>query len=247
MSKIKIILNVLKKDVEYKTLIDVVDNKTPSGWSELFEKARPELLDISDILDEQEIEFGPYYPKKEDIFRAFHLTPLNRVRVVIIGQDPYHDKTKTTGEIRARGMSFSVSKTSDIPPSLRNIFKELAQSIPEFKTPKHGDLTYWAIQGVLMLNFALTVGAGRPGSHKKLWIGFIHHVIEFIIKTNPNTIFVLWGRKAADIKKMISGRCTILEAAHPSPYSAHKGFFGCKHFKIINEYLANDPIDWNVL
>jgi len=242
-------LNIVSPIQQTWTLMDILDKRPPRGWEKIFQSARPEIEDLQEDLEKDEQQYGCYYPEKKNLFRAFDLTPLDRVRVIIVGQDPYHNLTKTTREIRAQGLSFSVSKLSDIPPSLLNIFKELRSDIPEFVQPSHGDLSSWALQGVLLLNSCLTVLPNQPGSHKKIWNGVLYRIIEAIVDINNKAIFVLWGRKAQELKKMIRGRCPVLEAGHPSSMNAKGGFLGCKHFSQINTLLANvgsQPIDWNL-
>jgi len=179
------------------------------------------------------------YPPREEIFSAFNLTPLDSVRVVILGQDPYH------GENQAHGLAFSVKAPCVPPPSLKNIFKELNIS------PDHGDLTHWAQQGVFLLNTVLTVRQAQANSHrKKGWEEFTDSVISAISKENDFVIFVLWGSPAQKKKKLIDEqKHLILESVHPSPLSAYRGFFGCDHFNKINESLrskGHQTIDWNL-
>ena len=184
------------------------------------------------------------YPKGGDTFSAFNLCSFNSTKVVIIGQDPYH------GSGQAHGLSFSVPKGIKPPPSLRNIFKELHTDL-NFEIPNYGDLTTWAQQGVLLLNAALTVREKEAGSHQKLgWENFTDRIIEKISKKKEGIIFLLWGafaqRKSIliDVKKH-----HILTAAHPSPFSAYRGFFGCKHFSKTNEILIKNnqqPINWKL-
>lgn len=183
------------------------------------------------------------YPPDADIFNAFKLTSPDNLKVVIIGQDPYH------GENQAHGLCFSVLKGNKIPPSLRNIYKELIADIPDFEAPAHGDLSSWAEQGVLLLNTVLTVEHSQAHSHKKVgWEMFTDSVISTINTEFENVIFLLWGAPAQKKAKLIDGqRHFILEAVHPSPLSAHRGFFGCKHFSKTNEILTSigkEEIDW---
>ena len=173
------------------------------------------------------------FPKEKDIFTAFDLTAFDDVKVVILGQDPYH------GSGQAHGLSFSVLPEIKIPPSLRNMYKELAQDIEGFVIPEHGYLESWAKQGVLLLNTVLTVEEGKAHSHAKLgWETFTDSIIEQLNKNKENIIFLLWGahaqKKGANID---ATRHSILKAPHPSPLSAHRGFFGCKHFSQVNELL----------
>lgn len=183
------------------------------------------------------------FPKEQDVFKAFELTPLDAVKVVIIGQDPYH------GLNQAHGLSFSVNKGVKIPPSLQNIFKEL-QTDDNCPIPTHGNLTHWAKQGVLLLNATLTVREGLPGSHqKKGWETFTDAVINYISDEKKQVVFLLWGNYAKTKAALIDAdKHLILEAAHPSPL-ARGAFFGCKHFSKTNAYLISrqiKPIDWNL-
>jgi uracil-DNA glycosylase len=185
------------------------------------------------------------YPPGSQIFNAFNFTSFDDVRVVILGQDPYH------GPKQAHGLSFSVPEGIKPPPSLANIFKELQSDVGLQIPDNYGDLTAWARQGVLLLNGALTVREGEPFSHAKFgWAKFTDAVIEKISDEKENIIFILWGKFAQDKKGLIDeGKHFILQAAHPSPFSAHKGFFGCKHFSLTNEILVKigkQPIDWNI-
>ncbi len=230
------------------SIIDVVRRRAPIGWRCVFKDADNELEDISDIIENDKKIHGQYFPDTKNLFKAFEMTPLNQVKVVITGQDPYHG-INHDGTPQAQGMSFSVKRGTKIPSSLVNIFKEIKNTTEGFRVPSHGDLSRWARQGVLLLNSCLTVRPGNPGSHKELWYSFIKKVINAILNTNPNCIFIMWGRQAQKIKKMLGERATILEAAHPSGRSAFQGFFGCNHFNMVNQLLMEKgirPIDWNI-
>ena len=183
------------------------------------------------------------YPPGNLIFNAFNHTPFDKVKVVIIGQDPYH------GAHQAHGLSFSVQQGIAIPPSLRNIYKELAADIPDFKIPSHGELTKWADQGVLLLNASLTVRAGEANSHQnKGWEKFTDAAIRALAEKREGIIFLLWGRFAQTKAAFIdANKHHILKAPHPSPLA--QGFIGCKHFSKANEILAKEGrevIDWQV-
>jgi uracil-DNA glycosylase len=192
-----------------------------------------------------EIELGKtIFPKGKHIFNAFYHTPLPQVKVVIIGQDPYH------GPGQANGLSFSVNRATPIPPSLLNIYKELHRDIG-LKIPSHGDLTHWAEQGVFLLNASLTVRSGEPMSHAQIgWSIFTDRVIETISQRRINVVFLLWGKFAKEKSKLIDpNKHLVLTAPHPSPLSAHQGFLGCEHFSKCNQYLVKkgiDPIDWQL-
>ena len=184
------------------------------------------------------------FPPGQDIFNAFHLTPLGEVKVVILGQDPYH------GDGQAHGLCFSVNKGVEIPPSLVNIYKELQMDLG-CEIPSHGDLTAWARQGVLLLNTVLTVRAHQAFSHRGHgWEEFTDAAIRALNTQDRPMGFMLWGRPAREKKRLLTNpKHLILEAAHPSPLSASKGFFGCRHFSQCNAYLSANhiaPIDWQI-
>ena len=184
------------------------------------------------------------YPPKQDIFSAFHLTPLEDVKAVIIGQDPYHE------EGQAHGLCFSVRPGIEIPPSLKNIYQELHDDLGCY-IPHNGFLEKWARQGVLLLNTVLTVRAHRAFSHSDIgWQQFTDAVLRAVDKEDRPIAFMLWGRPAQAKKALITNpRRLVLEAAHPSPLSAYRGFFGCRHFSKVNEYLRKngiEPIDWQI-
>ncbi len=184
----------------------------------------------------------PVYPHPKHIFRAFDLCPFKEVKVVILGQDPYH------GRGQANGLSFAVPDDIRLPPSLQNIYKEIESDLGK-KVEWRGDLERWARQGVLLLNATLTVRAGAPGSHQRRgWERFSDAVIRVLSEEREHLVFLLWGRYAKEKGSVIdSEKHYILSAAHPSPFSADKGFFGCRHFSKTNKYLTAhgmDPIIW---
>jgi uracil-DNA glycosylase len=183
------------------------------------------------------------YPKGGNIFKAFDSTPLNRVKVVILGQDPYH------GEGQAHGLSFSVQEGVHQPPSLQNIFKELRDDLG-IPLPNTGNLELWAQRGVFLLNSVLTVRAGLPASHSKIgWSLFTDRVISILSEKREGVVFMLWGNYARSKRELIDhNKHLVLEAAHPSPL-ARGAFFGCRHFSKANEYLiakGKDPVNWNL-
>lgn len=184
------------------------------------------------------------YPPKSDIFRALKLTPFENVKVVIVGQDPYH------GEGEANGLSFSVSKGIKLPPSLKNIFQELHDDVG-VDIPVNGDLTKWAEEGVLMLNAVLTVKKDSPASHKNLgWELFTDYIIKILNKKETPVVFILWGNFAKEKSALITNKKHyIISSVHPSPFSARNGFFGSKPFSKANQFLINNnikPIDWSL-
>ncbi len=183
----------------------------------------------------------PVYPDMYDIFNALKITDYNAVKAVILGQDPYH------GPGQAHGLSFSVKDGIQPPPSLVNIFKEYNSDLG-YPIPKSGDLTKWAVNGVLLLNTVLTVRGGEAASHRGLgWEIFTDRIIELLNKREKPIVFILWGRFARDKKKLITNpNHFILEAAHPSPLSAYNGFYGSRPFSKTNEFLADDPVNWKL-
>lgn len=185
----------------------------------------------------------PVYPPPHDVFRSFELCPFHAVRVVILGQDPYH------GPRQAHGLSFSVTSGIAIPPSLQNIYKEIEHDIGTPAQRTSGDLTLWAQQGVFLLNSVLTVFANQPASHRSIgWETFTDQVIAALSGERSNIVFLLWGSFAKSKASYIdTAKHLVLTAAHPSPFSAHNGFFGCGHFSKANEYLEQHglaPIVW---
>lgn len=244
-SKIKIRIRPIP-DQGWK-LIDIVYQCYPGGWYNTFNSAIHSLAEISEALEHEERVIGPYYPLKKDIFNAFHLCPLNNVKVVILGQDPYAN-TGPNGKPQAMGLSFSVTRDTPIPKTLRNIYAALKNSYPDFHIPYHGDLTSWARQGVLMLNCALTVKARVSRSHLGMWSTFLNAVLTDIGYVNKNCIYLLWGRPAQKMKKQLKGAPVVLEWCHPSPNNQNK-FHSCDHFLKVNQILAEqgkEPIDWTI-
>jgi uracil-DNA glycosylase len=245
-------LNILKAPIDQTWDVHrIAKEAPPSTWESVFGEAVEELIEISRWLDEQESTYGQYYPNKEDLFAAFNYTPLSKVKVVILGQDPYHQTISLNGKSipRAMGLSFSVRLGDEIPSSLKNIFTELKDTIRGFIQPDHGDLRDWARQGILLLNSCLTVQPGKAGSHGDIWLGFITKIFRAISIANPQCIYVLWGKKAQELKPMLGEKSIVFEAAHPSGLSAKKGFFKCNHFNLINETLIRQGrpgINWHL-
>lgn len=196
-----------------------------------FDKPYFEALVV--FLKQQKAEGKTIFPPGPQIFAAFDYTAFEDTRVVIIGQDPYH------GQGQAHGLCFSVNKGVNVPPSLQNMYKELKTDVEGFEIPNHGDLSHWAKQGVLMLNATLTVEKDKAGSHQgKGWEVFTDAVIRAISTQKEHVVFILWGKFAQSKAQLIdASKHLILMAAHPSPFSAYNGFFGCKHFSKTNDYL----------
>ena len=218
-----------------------------NSWKEFIaaESTKEYYLKLKQVIDKA-YATEVIYPPKEDIYNAFKHCPLDKVKVVILGQDPYH------GAGQAHGLSFSVNKGIALPPSLRNIYRELEQDV-DFINPNHGDLTYWAKQGVLLLNDVLTVKAASAGSHQKLgWEQFTEHVISFLSEQKSDLVFMLWGNHALKKgKKIDRAKHLVLVSGHPSPMSANQGkWFGNKHFSQANTFLVSkgkQPIDWQLV
>ncbi len=192
----------------------------------------------------QEYQTQTIYPDMYDIFNALRYTSYSQVKVVILGQDPYH------GEGQAHGLCFSVKRGVEPPPSLKNIFKEIQYELG-LEPPEHGELTDWAKQGVLLLNTALTVRAGQANSHRGMgWEIFTDKIISLLNDREAPMVFLLWGANARQKKELITNpNHLVLTSAHPSPLSAYNGFFGCGHFKECNLFLQKhqlDPIDWQI-
>lgn len=202
---------------------------------------KPYMGKLEKLLDGEKV---PVYPPRVQIFAALNHTPVDAVRVCIIGQDPYH----AAGQ--AMGLAFSVPRGVAVPSSLRNIYKELGSNIPTFKPPKHGDLTAWATRGVLLLNTSLTVREADAGSHAKQgWETFTDAIVQTLNFREDPVVFLLWGKHAQDKAKKIRAHHKLLKSAHPSGLSASKGFFGNKHFSQCNALLqamGKDPIDWSL-
>ncbi|TLU67299.1 uracil-DNA glycosylase [Thalassotalea litorea] len=217
------------------------------SWQSFFaaQKGQAYFQEIEQALRAQRHAGQVIYPPDEQLFRAFELTPLDKVKVVVLGQDPYH------GPEQAHGLAFSVNPKVKLPPSLRNIFKELEQDIEGFNVPVSGDLTSWAKQGVLLLNTVLSVQQGKAHSHSKLgWEIFTHNVMLELNSQQRPIVYLLWGTHAQNKGKVIdNSNHQVLTAVHPSPLSAYRGFFGCRHFSLANEFLkkqGEQPIDWQL-
>ena len=217
----------------------------PESWLAVIEDefATPQTHALKTFLVHERKQFT-VYPPGRDMFNAFWLTPFESVRVVILGQDPYH------GSDQAHGLCFSVRKGVRPPPSLQNIFKELNRDCG-ISLPSHGDLSHWANQGVLLLNTVLSVRAHQANSHRgQGWEQLTDRIIAELNQRHSNLVFVLWGSAAGRKAQMIDGRKhLILRSPHPSPLSAHRGFFGCGHFSQINEHLGrhgSPAIDWSL-
>ena len=225
-----------------------MDVKIEASWAVVLknEFTKPYFQQIVTFLKTEKAAGKTIYPPGPLIFNAFNQTPFNKVKVVILGQDPYH------GPGQAHGLSFSVPNGIKPPPSLINIFKEIQADIGVAMPLQYGNLTRWAEQGILLLNAALTVRANEPFSHAKFgWADFTDAVIQKISDQRSGIVFLLWGKFAQEKQNLIDEtKHFVLKAAHPSPFSADKGFFGCKHFSRTNDLLVKQglsPIDWKLL
>ena len=218
-----------------------------SSWLKVLESEfqKEYMLSLKQFLQAEKQQKKVIFPPSPEIFNAFNLTPFDEVKVVIIGQDPYH------GYGQAHGLSFSVKDHVKLPPSLQNIYKELETDISDFKIPTTGNLTKWAKQGVLLLNATLTVEANKAGSHQKRgWETFTDAAIKAVSDYKTGVVFILWGRFAQEKERLIdTSKHYVIKSAHPSPFSAYSGFFGSKPFSKTNAYLTQqnlEPIDWQV-
>jgi len=223
-----------------------MDVKIEESWKEILKEEFDKIYfqHIISFLKAEKASGKIIYPPGSLIFNAFQQTPFQKVKVVILGQDPYHNKGQ------AHGLSFSVPNGIPPPPSLINIFKELKNDLG-IQIPLNGNLEKWASQGVLLLNASLTVRQNEPGSHSKIgWLQFTDQVIQKISKEKEGIIFLLWGKFAQEKQTLIDEtKHFVLKAAHPSPFSAANGFFGCKHFSKTNDLLMKQqkiPIDWKI-
>lgn len=223
------------------SIYEVAKNYPPSGWKEHFKEKDSELKRVSTLIEKNKKDTGDEItPPNNCIFRAFHLTPLKSVRVVIIGQDPYPAPGVATG------LAFSTHPCGGVPASLKNIYKEIANSCKGFVIPNNGCLDHWARQGVFLINTCLTCPVGKAGGHSKfnIWIPFISSVLKLIGEANKDCFYMLWGKPAQECKQYIKGKeDRILCTSHPSPLSASRGFNGCGHFALINKKLV-PPIKW---
>lgn len=234
--------------IAFLLLIKPLDmNIMKPQWQQLIncETKQSYFKDLATEVAKQRASEVSIYPTENDVFNAFNHVDLVDIKIVILGQDPYH------GKDQAHGLAFSVQEGVKVPPSLVNIYKELATDIEGFKAPKHGCLTHWAEQGVLLLNTVLTVQQGNAHSHAKLgWEIFTEQVINELNEHNNACVFILWGAHAHKKGKNINqDKHLVLVGPHPSPLSAYRGFYGCQHFSKANTWLAKhkiNQIDWQL-
>ncbi|KAG0025218.1 uracil DNA glycosylase [Podila clonocystis] len=233
---------------EQRELLQLEQDTVDSTWLRVLQSefTKPYFLELKKFLKEEDANRQQVFPPKGDIYSWSRFTPLNTVRVVILGQDPYHDDNQ------AHGLCFSVKKPVRPPPSLKNMFKLLETDIPGFVTPDHGYLESWARQGVLMVNASMTVRAHQANSHKgKGWEKLLDTVVKTVNDQRRNVVFLLWGKDAQNRGTLINkSKHLVLSSVHPSPLSAHRGFFDSACFSKANKYLVENgqtPINWNSL
>ncbi len=224
-------------------------------WQQIIEQEQQQdyYCQLQESITQQSAQGITIFPEEKDVFHAFEFCDLADVKVVVLGQDPYHGvgKGDYCNQPQAHGLAFSVTTNIKTPPSLVNIYKELVTDIKGFITPTHGNLTSWAEQGVLLLNTVLTVQQGQAHSHAKLgWERFTDEIISQINQYNDGCVFILWGAHAQKKGRSIDGsKHLVLNGPHPSPLSAYRGFFGCQHFSKANTWLLNQgksAIDWRL-
>ena len=242
-TKVKFCINIVTKS---STLTMSKEIQIEESWKSILDAEFKEAYfeQIKSFILNEKANGKVVYPPGHLMFNAFNLTPFDKVKVVIIGQDPYH------GIDQAHGLSFSVPIGVKTPPSLQNIYKEVAQDL-NIAIPNHGNLDDWAKQGVLLLNAVLSVNSGEPASHKAAgWENFTNAVIYHLSQQSEHLVFLLWGKFAQEKELLIdTKKHLVLKAAHPSPFSAYQGFMGCKHFSKTNEYLKQKGkaiIDWSI-
>nr|QBK92724.1 MAG: uracil-DNA glycosylase [Pithovirus LCPAC401] len=228
------------------SLVRIATDRPPLGWKDFF--SQKDVLIELEALDKRLSVLGTYFPEKKNIFKAFELTPLDSIKVVITGQDPYASISKIDGKCIATGLAFDVGPFNPIPSSLNNMFKELSEDLGIIK-PSCGDLRSWAVQGAFLFNMCSTVKPGKPKSHGGIWRGFSLKVLNRILIVNPDVPFVLLGKEAQSVKSDIRSRFSTIETSHPSGLSCNRGFLGSKIYSQVNSYLeANgvESIDWSL-
>lgn len=232
------------------TIEQLSQDYVPISWKPVFEAAQPELKHISKKLDKDKC-YGDYLPRKEHLFNAFFQCPMDSVKVVILSREPYNTLTNYNGCTVPKdiGLAFSVRRTDVLTKPLLNIYKELKDEYHDFITPNHGDLTKWCQQGVLLLNVSLTTSINKSHTYSEIWHGFLSKVWDHLVKVNPNTIVVMWG-KSQCIASMLPNSFIQLSAGDPMVQREMPGsFMGCNHFKLINEHLVKlgkTQIDWQI-
>jgi uracil-DNA glycosylase len=247
-----IIITVAHCAVKQSTsLVEIAEKYAPESYEKHFINCLPEL----ELLDTLLAEKGDYFPLKKDIFAALYMIKVKDIRVVFVGQDPYHSTVNINGKTvpQACGLAFGTRPGCKLQPSVANIYREVKREYPDFKQPSHGYFLGWVAQGVLALNSCLTVDPHDAGSHEKIWRGFMAKTLAFIYEQNPNVVYMMWGLPARGLEKCIGAKSARLYASHPSPMSCNRpardapAFMGCDHFKLANEQLRKwkrEEIDW---
>lgn len=239
----RIVVESFEKEIfPEDTIYEVSEKYNVGDWREFFSTQEENLKTISAIVEKNEKKHGTFIPGREQLFLAFKKTQLRHLKVIIVAQDPYPNRAN------AMGLALSTPRDVKVSASMKTVFKEIADNMPNFEIPDHSDLTKWAQQGVLLLNMRLTVHEGLPGKYNNCWEGFTNNLIAYIKEKAPNTLFMLWGGIARKLSTDLEGM-NVLEAAHPSPMNQGGGFLGCKHFQKANLYLKSvkqEPIDWNL-
>lgn len=237
----------IEEDVDdASSVYDAFYNKYFDGWTEEFGKYRSKVRNVSDLVGDREKKVGRCYPSKQHLFDALEMTPLSKVKVVIWAPEPYSSLNQD-GRPRAQGYAFGVAKNDIIPKPLLNIYTELKNELPGFQIPRHGNLSGWTNQGILMMNMALCYSPKDPKAFSDLWIRFSNIIIQIINEKVPNCIHLLWGKKCEQLADSINSR-EVYTTSHPS--CAYQGFFGCNHFIKTNITLQRQnktPIDWGRL
>lgn len=233
------------------TILRIAQEAYPLSWEQVFKDGISELTHISNKLDTEAV-FGDYFPRKEDLFNAFKYTPLNKVKVVILHDQPYNTLTTINDKPVPKdfGLDFSLRPQDTLSKTLQNIYEELHNEYPSHPIPAHGDLRCWCRQGVLLLNKSLTISKNTSHLKWDLWLGFLNKVFKAINKVNPNCIFLLWGQEAQKVQVMLPDSFVVLQTSSPVGYGANCGFLGSNHFKMANDELIKqkkEPIDWRVL
>jgi uracil-DNA glycosylase len=243
-------LNILPTVDKTWTIEQLSQECVPISWKPVFDVAQPELKHISKKLDKDKC-YGDYLPRKEHIFNAFFHCPMDTVKVIILNREPYNTLINQYGCTVPKdiGLAYSIRKTDVLTKVLVNIYKELKNEYHDFITPKHGDLTRWCQQGVMLLNVSLTTSTHQSHTYSEMWHGFLTKMFDQLVKVNPNTIVVMWG-KSQCLANMLPNSFIQLTAGDPMNVRESPGsFIGCNHFKLINEQLiklGKTPIDWQI-
>jgi uracil-DNA glycosylase len=242
MSKLKIIDKKITND---SSITDLINNGAPSTWEEVFKLGADEINFVSEIIQKHENTNGISFPFRSNVFRAFQLTPLHKIKAVFINSEPYAG-INYDGSPLTDGLAFSVNDSCTIPKDLSSLYTEIARVVPDFKIPTHGNLMKWALEGILLLNLSLTVTPNKPKSHGEIWNGFISKVLEYLAIHKPKVPYILFGESVKGIANLISGQSLIISTSNPS-YSTK--FISSNCIKLLIDDLSKkgiDPINWNL-